>query len=129
MIPEPPVVVRIPRTGKRMTVSEQTQRDSARILERVRRNEQSMRIIEDVLARVVAKRKKRDLLPLAEECVRASCGRLAIDRLARRNRRALICWFCENWGTVSEFLLQPHLGTVAQGATAAPEKPAPVNTE
>lgn len=36
--------------------------------------------------------------------------RLPLDRLARRNRQALFCWFAENWTTIHPFLKSISMG-------------------
>ncbi|EAY01820.1 hypothetical protein TVAG_273310 [Trichomonas vaginalis G3] len=32
---------------------------------------------------------------------------ISVDRLARRNRQALFCWFTENWELIQPILMQP----------------------
>lgn len=36
---------------------------------------------------------------------------IPIDRLARRNRQALFCWFTENWEIIRPYLMQPTYPT------------------
>jgi hypothetical protein len=43
---------------------------------------------------------KKDLLALARDVCRSTV--LEIDRLSKRNGACLLCWFCENWGTIEQ---------------------------
>jgi hypothetical protein len=107
-----PAVVHIQRTGKRRNVTEQTMRDGVRLGERINRNSASMKCVETFLDRVCGKRTMSDLILIADDCTRSNSSVPSADRLARRNRAGLICWFCENWVLISDFLVarygQPH---------------------
>ena len=43
------------------------------------------------------------LKPLAKSIINQS-KEIYLDRLAKRNRHALLCWFCENWSHVLPFI-------------------------
>lgn len=100
------MIIRIPRTAKRNTISVQTERDEARINERVRRNAAPLRVIEPLLARICGKPTIAGLIGIADHCLRETGLPIRLDRLARRSRIALLCWFCENWGQISEPLMK-----------------------
>jgi hypothetical protein len=77
-------------------------------------------LVERTLDRVCQKQRRSDLIELAEKCVLAVGAAPPIDRLARRHRPGLICWFCENWSAVSPFLLQQCGIAIAGDAAAGP---------
>jgi hypothetical protein len=97
-------VVHIQRTGKRRTVTGQTMRDTVRLRERIQRSALLMKSVESFLSRVCGKRTMPDLMATAEECVRINLLIEPPDRVAKRNRAGLICWFCEHWTVVSALL-------------------------
>jgi hypothetical protein len=58
--------------------------------------------VELTLDQFCGRRTMIELLAVAQQCVIALNGTVQIDRLARRSRPALMCWFCENWSVVWE---------------------------
>jgi hypothetical protein len=116
MTAEPLPVIRIQRTGKRRSISEQTQRDSARLNERIRHNAALFPLVEMTLDRVFKKQRRSELIDLAEKCAHVNGAVHPIDRIARRHRPGLICWFCENWSAISAYVLQ-HSGVTGLGST------------
>lgn len=96
-------VIRIPRSGKRRTLSQQTQKDQELTADRIRLNKERIdSILEKLVQLCGASPQKKDLLVLAREIQAESLIRL--DRLAKRNRDCLICWFCENWRVISIYI-------------------------
>jgi hypothetical protein len=102
--------VQIQRNGKRRLVSEQTQRDSIRLSERIRRNAGRIRVVESCLEQAYGRMSMSNLASLADRCVNACQNSIALDRLAKRSRPALFCWFCENWSVIWPVLLQQQTG-------------------
>jgi hypothetical protein len=97
--PPPHPVVVIPRFGKRQTLSKQAERDQELIVARVRENRAALHRVTKELEYLCGESpQKKDLLVIA----RRLGGKLGIvlDRLAKRSRDCLLCWFCENWTTV-----------------------------
>jgi hypothetical protein len=86
----------IARVGKRTTLSKQAEKDQVLIVERIRRNQGLMDRITRRLE--VISTQKKDLLVVAHHIGQAI--RVPLDRLAKRSRDCLFCWFCENWGTI-----------------------------
>jgi hypothetical protein len=106
-----------PGSTKRRHVSEQTQRDNVRLNDRLRRNTARMTTVEQTLSQFGGRRTMMELLCVAHHCVVALNGAVQIDRLARRSRLALMCWFCENWPVVWEHVFhfygaQPQIPVV-----------------
>jgi hypothetical protein len=94
-----PTVIVIPRVGKRHTLSEQAQKDQVLITDRVRRNAPLIDAIRSTLEYACGPSpQKKDLLVVARQLT-GPC-KIALDRLAKRSRDCLICWFCENWKTI-----------------------------
>jgi hypothetical protein len=100
-----PSVVRIPRSGKHRKVAGQTTRDNSRMVERMRRCAQIFKPIERTLDRVFAKRTMAELTVLADDCARMMPFMRRMDRLARRSKPGVVCWFCENWVVISPCLI------------------------
>jgi hypothetical protein len=101
-------VTLIPRSGKRRALSHQTTRDNSRLIERMRRCSEMLKLVEPVLKGPYGKRTMSELLSLADGCTRVDPGLPPADRLARRSRPGLLCWFCENWGAVAPSILVLH---------------------
>lgn len=112
--PNPPEkkVFIIKRTGKRGSLTGQTQRDTEKINSRIRMNQHEIPKVEMELLRYFSGRPIiSELLTLASELVNGLEGELKlnlkIDRLAKRNRDCLLCWFAEHWD-----LLGPKIATL-----------------
>jgi len=56
---------------------------------------------------------KKALLEFAHQL--SAVTHIPIDRLAKRSRDCLLCWFCENW-----YLLSPHVPEVVSTAPSSP---------
>jgi hypothetical protein len=117
----PPFVTRIPRSGKHRNVSEQTTRDNERLVERMRRCAATFQSIERILDGVAGKRTMSQLITVADECALRDPSLLPPDRLARRSRSGLLCWFCENWAAVSPFVML-RFKIPCRGAAPAPSE-------
>jgi hypothetical protein len=96
---DPPGVIVIQRVGKRMSLSKQAEKDQVLASERLRRNGASLAMVRQRLASYSPSLQKKELLVVAQRM-----PGLVLDRLAKRSRDCLICWFCENWGAI-----EPHL--------------------
>jgi hypothetical protein len=101
----------IARVGKRTTLSKQAEKDHVLINERVRRNRGLMGPVTRRLE--VISTQKKDLLVVALHV--GQIIRVPLDRLAKRSRDCLFCWFCENWGAIEPIFtglcsLQPRAG-------------------
>jgi hypothetical protein len=104
-------LVQVQRNGKRRLVSEQTQRDSIRLNERMKRNAGRIPVIEFWLEHACGRMTMTNLVALADRCVDALDNSIGLDRLSKRSRSALICWFCENWSVIWPAVLQDQNAT------------------
>jgi hypothetical protein len=94
----PPVVV-IPRVGKRMKLSKQAEKDHVLISERVFRNQFALPFVRKRLEQFWPSLQKKDLLIVAQQF-----PGLTLDRLAKRSRDCILCWFCEHWTAIEPLL-------------------------
>lgn len=93
-----PLIV-IPRCGKRRVLSDQAQKDQGLTANRVRLNKDRINSVVNRLEYLLGQSpQKKDLLQLARQLC-CPCG-IALDRLAKRSRDCLICWYCENWAVI-----------------------------
>ena len=89
----------IHRTGKRRILSNQAQKDQGLTANRLRQNEGKISSVVNRLEYLLGQSpQKKDLLVLARQLCQL-CG-LELDRLAKRSRDCLICWYCENWAYI-----------------------------
>jgi hypothetical protein len=95
----PPGVTIIARVGKRQTLSKKAEKDRVLTTERLRRNESLLGFVGERLRAYSAGLQKKELLLVAQsvDCV-------SLDRLAKRSRDCLLCWFCENWSMIESRL-------------------------
>lgn len=99
----PNLIFFIPRFGKRKSLSKQTQKDQGFTRARVKRNETQISRIMPILEILCGQNpQKKDLLVLAQEIENHQS--IQLDRLAKRSKDCLICWFCENWDAISSKL-------------------------
>jgi hypothetical protein len=92
---DPPLIV-IPRVGKRHTLSKQAQKDQVLITDRMRQNAPFLDPVRSKLEYLCgASPQKKDLLVVARR-LSGPCM-VSLDRLAKRSRDCLVCWFCEHW--------------------------------
>jgi hypothetical protein len=95
---DPPLIV-IPRVGKRHTLSKQAQKDQGLTTDRMRQNAAYLDVIRTKLEYLCGPSpQKKDLIVVAREL----CGpcKVSLDRLAKRSRDCLLCWFCEHWSAI-----------------------------
>jgi hypothetical protein len=96
---EPPRIV-IARVGKRANLSKQTEKDQELTASRVRRNGAALNMVVARLEILYGPSlQKKDLLVVARRFTQVT-----LDRLAKRSRDCLLCWFCENWGVLEPLL-------------------------
>jgi hypothetical protein len=95
---EAPLFV-VPRFGKRHTLSEQALKDQDLTADRMRQN---AAVLGPVCSRLEylcgPSPQKKDLLVVARE-LSVPCH-VSLDRLAKRSRDCLLCWFCEHWQAI-----------------------------
>ena len=107
--------ITIQRTGKRQSLSQQTQKDQELTVQRLKKNEQMIPTVTHFLELVLGKSpQKKLLLSLATQLT--SITHIQLDRLAKRSRDCLLCWFCENWE-----LFLPHLSEIS--SPSSPSSP------
>jgi hypothetical protein len=100
----------IARVGKRQSLSKQAEKDQVLTAERMRRNHQ---LLDRVTRRLhLISGQKKELLVVARHLSEAI--NVPLDRLAKRSRDCLLCWFCENWRAVESLFaglcpLQPRV--------------------
>jgi hypothetical protein len=93
----------------------QTERDNAELLARMKRAAASYRTVERFLECKVGPRLTREkLFALADRLYAQQIVDDPPDRLCRRKKEALICWFCERFAQV--------LGRLDPPAPAPPER-------
>ena len=81
----------------------QSERDYKKIQERVRKNLSQLEYIERYFEKILSKKAKATFLSeVAQEA--ANKLNLHIDRLAKRYRNALLCWYAENWAQISNVI-------------------------
>ncbi|KAH0789152.1 hypothetical protein GPJ56_006905 [Histomonas meleagridis] len=98
-------LITIPRVGKHKELTKQTQKDQVMTANRVKINQALMpQILHNLELIFGAPPQKKQLLDAA---LRISPRiNVQVDRLAKRSRDCLICWFCENWSKVSSVLIE-----------------------
>ena len=95
----------IPRSGKRRILSDQAQKDQGLTANRVKQNESMMKTVVNRLEYLCGQSpQKKDLLDLARKLC-PTCG-IALDRLAKRSRDCLVCWYCEHWPVIEPVFLK-----------------------
>jgi hypothetical protein len=93
----------IARVGKRKALSKQAEKDQILICNRVRQNTPALTLITRRLEALYGPPlQKKHLLVVAQQI--AGVAALSLDRLAKRSRDCLLCWFCENWPVVETLL-------------------------
>lgn len=86
----------IQRSGKRKNLSAQAEKDQMLTAQRLRDNEETISLIVNRLEYLCGPSpQKKDMLVVAKEMEKRTA--IQVDRLAKRSRDCLICWFCENW--------------------------------
>lgn len=89
--------------GKYTYSSIKNEKDHIAIMNRIQRNGVKLDLVTEILENVYGGRFKVDeLLKFARQLAKKINTR--VDRLANRNRSALLCWFAENWDDVYPFL-------------------------
>jgi hypothetical protein len=89
----------ISRVGKRTKLSQQTEKDQILTRDRVFRNQFALPFIRKRLEQFWPSLQKKDLLVVAQQF-----PGLTLDRLAKRSRDCLLCWFCEHWMAIEPIL-------------------------
>jgi hypothetical protein len=70
----------------------------------MRRCAPTLKIVERMLDAVAGRQTMPELIALAAECVGRDQSLSPPDRLARRSRAGLLCWFCEKWAAIAPSL-------------------------
>jgi hypothetical protein len=90
----------IPRVGKRQCLSKQTMKDQIDTTARLRRNAPFLPFVRTRLETCYGlSLQKKNLLIVAQ-----TLPGVVLDRLAKRSRDCLMCWFCENWSIIEPLL-------------------------
>jgi hypothetical protein len=116
-------IIRIPRTAKvRHPMNQRvTQREQERVNKRLRFCASEIVRVEDALQRAFGRVTMSLLQQVAESCTTLTNGFLKPDRLARRHRPAMLCFFCENWLLICQLITQHNL----MSRMTQPEAPDP----
>lgn len=86
----------------------QSVRDHSRVLERIDKNGIKVDYVGAYIDKLFGRHIKCAIL--LEYATRiANTMHLKLDRLAKRNRNALVCWYAENWEVVLPFLMEFRL--------------------
>jgi hypothetical protein len=104
-------IVHITRTAKvcHPVNERQSAREHERLSKRTRFCGPELDRVEAVLERAFGRVTMAVLQTLAANCVALTNGALKPDRLARRHRPAMLCFFCENWPAISHLMTQNNL--------------------
>ncbi|EAX93545.1 hypothetical protein TVAG_203360 [Trichomonas vaginalis G3] len=119
-------IVKSRRLRKTKLTSEQNRRDHEMILERIKKNGVKMDFVSAYIDKIFGMHVT--ISPLLEFALHISHQfGLKVDRLAKRNRNALLCWFSENWETVFPHLhqIKPDKPFIYEGTSShvsSPEK-------
>lgn len=106
----PPVIV-LQRVGKRSELSQRALKEQKIVNQRIKDCGESFQTIPKLLDSVFHTTLTfTDYKNIAEELTRFIP--IKIDRLSKRNKSAMICWFAENWSIVNCFL--PHIAIDAK---------------
>jgi hypothetical protein len=113
---ESPIVVVVGRDSKSRTPGAQTMRDENTLAKRKRKVGEKYKHIERLLEQSIRPKATHEkLLSLASLLCEEGMVRHYPDRLCRRKKEALICWFCEHQVATSNILerlpnvIQKHL--------------------
>lgn len=90
----------------------QTVRDYEKIQKRIQENEGKLQFISEFLDHFFGTHVNTLILNSLAKIIMDKHG-LSLDRLAKRNRSALLCWYAENWDKI-----QPVLKTLNIGRTS-----------
>lgn len=112
----------LPTLNPAKHVGEQKARDDRQLAERMRKcavlHQRMTAFLEDQAARTQKQLTRELMNSLADEMVR-TFGTPKPDRLAVRNKEAMICWFCENWKDMFKILDLRGLKVVPPAAPPA----------
>ncbi|EAX80190.1 hypothetical protein TVAG_285360 [Trichomonas vaginalis G3] len=84
-------------------VSQQNLKDHDEMLMRIQNNGVKMDLVQAILESQFNGKVTIDTLLIFANLMAKKHG-LFLDRLARRNKTALICWYTENWNTIQPFI-------------------------
>lgn len=87
-------------------VSQQNQKDHEDMLARIKLNGVKMDLVTAIIESKFDSRVTIDTLLIFANLMAKKHG-LIVDRLARRNKTALLCWYTENWN-----IIQPYINDI-----------------
>jgi hypothetical protein len=104
-------VIRIQRTPSRSSTNRAraTIREQRSVNQRIRSCSDDVLRVEQALSSVFGRVTMANLANLAELCSTATNGEVQPDRLARRHRQAMLCFFCTHWDIACQVLLRDVL--------------------
>jgi hypothetical protein len=113
------------RTKK--TLTKQAAKDQMLTDERVRRNHSQWAVVQQLLQQYFGPALRRNELLVVARQLKP----LTLDRLAKRSRNCLLCWFCENWPDIEPRLPSICFGNASQELIKEPipSPPAPGTAE
>jgi hypothetical protein len=125
MVIQPVVILRV---GKRTKLSDQAEKDHKLINDRARKNGNLMPAVSKELELLCSQSlQKKDLIVVART-VSTLCD-IPLDRLAKRSRGCLICWFCEHWPDVVTTLRQICRDGVGAQDAQKDKQHGPINSD
>ena len=93
-----PIVV-IKRVGKRTELSDRAIHEQEQVNNRIKNAGSLFEIVTKELKNIFHKNLNfPELRNIADMAIKGTD--LKVDRLSKRNKNAMICWFCENWETI-----------------------------
>lgn len=93
----------IQRTGKRTQLSKRTMHEQEVVNSRMKKAGGNFQLISNQLNSIYGKILSfNDLMFIADSATKKT--QIKIDRISKRSKSALICWFCEHWENIKNIL-------------------------
>lgn len=111
------------KTPKNKIHQSQSVRDFKKLQRRIKENGEKFNFVGEYLDRYFGTHVNALILNSLAKIIMEKHG-LQLDRLAKRNRSALLCWFSENWDLVQPVLRQLNFAKDSvQRSSIQPRKP------
>lgn len=104
------------------TFKSQTTRDNEKIKKRIKVNKNRIKYIDEYLNKFFATNVTSSILVSFAKLLCKQLN-LKLDRLAKRNRSALLCWYSENWDLIYYTLNSVDLSLLLKSMPSEPSSP------
>jgi hypothetical protein len=100
-------VVHIPASGthRPISTSKHARREQETLNERIRLCGDDLRKVETAITRIFGRATMSVLGTIADKCQKVTKGAFKPDRLARRHRQGMLCFFTKHWDFVLPVIL------------------------